>query len=312
MKNLLKLLSLILIVTFVSSCDDDDDVVPVVPTNTIVDVAVNNNLSSLVAAVIRADLANTLSGDGPFTVFAPTNAAFQELLDSNADWNSLEDIPVETLKSVLLFHVLSGTVASGDLSDTYVSTLATGPNDEALSLQVEVTGGVEFNGNASPVTTDVEASNGIVHVIDKVMLPPNVVSLALNNAGFTSLVAALTDSRHTTDFVGVLSGTGPFTVFAPTNAAFQALLDSNTDWNSIADVPVATLEAVLLYHVVSANVQAGQLSNGDVATLGGTLTIDLTNGAQIVTSSDQTVNIIIVDVQGTNGVIHAIDTVLLP
>lgn len=312
MKNLLKLLSLILIVTFVSSCDDDDDVVPVVPTNTIVDVAVNNNLSSLVAAVIRADLANTLSGDGPFTVFAPTNAAFQELLDSNADWNSLEDIPVETLKSVLLFHVLSGTVASGDLSDTYVSTLATGPNDEALSLQVEVTGGVEFNGNASPVTTDVEASNGIVHVIDKVMLPPNVVSLALNNAGFTSLVAALTDSRHTTDFVGVLSGTGPFTVFAPTNAAFQALLDSNTDWNSIADVPVATLEAVLLYHVVGANVQAGQLSNGDVATLGGTLTIDLTNGAQIVTSSDQTVNIIIVDVQGTNGVIHAIDTVLLP
>lgn len=312
MKNLLKLLSLILIVTFVSSCDDDDDVVPVVPTNTIVDVAVNNNLSSLVAAVIRADLANTLSGDGPFTVFAPTNAAFQELLDSNADWNSLEDIPVETLKSVLLFHVLSGTVASGDLSDTYVSTLATGPNDEALSLQVEVTGGVEFNGNASPVTTDVEASNGIVHVIDKVMLPPNVVSLALNNAGFTSLVAALTDSRHTTDFVGVLSGTGPFTVFAPTNAAFQALLDSNTDWNSIADVPVATLEAVLLYHVVGANVQSGQLSNGDVATLGGTLTIDLTNGAQIVTSSDQTVNIIIVDVQGTNGVIHAIDTVLLP
>ena len=312
MKNLLKLLSLVLIVTFVSSCDDDDDVVPVVPTNTIVDVAVNNDLSSLVAAVTRADLANTLSGEGPFTVFAPTNAAFQELLDSNADWNSLEDIPVETLKTVLLFHVLSGTVASSDLSDTYVSTLATGPNDEALSLQVEVTGGVEFNGNASPVTTDVEASNGIVHVIDKVMLPPNVVSLALNNAGFTSLVAALTDSRHTTDFVGVLSGTGPFTVFAPTNAAFQALLDSNTDWNSIADIPVATLEAVLLYHVVGGNVQASQLSNGDVATLGGTLTIDLTNGAQIVTSSDQTVNIIIVDVQGTNGVIHAIDTVLLP
>lgn len=312
MKNLLKLLSFALIVTFLSSCDDDDVVAPVAPTNTIVDVAVNNDLSSLVAAVTRADLAGTLSGDGPFTVFAPTNAAFQELLDSNADWNSLEDIPVETLKSVLLFHVLSGTVAAGDLSDTYVSTLSTGPNDEALSLQVEVTGGIEFNGDASPVTTDVEASNGIVHVIDKVMLPPNVVSLALNNAGFTSLVAALTDSRHTTDFVGVLSGTGPFTVFAPTNAAFQALLDSNTDWNSIADVPVATLEAVLLYHVVGANVQAGQLTNGDVATLGGTITIDLTNGAQIVTSSDQTVNIIVVDVQGTNGVIHGIDTVLLP
>jgi uncharacterized surface protein with fasciclin (FAS1) repeats len=312
MKNLLKLLSLALIVTFLSSCDDDDDDT-IVPTNTIVDVAVNNNLSSLVAAVTRADLAITLSGDGPFTVFAPTNAAFQALLDSNADWNSLNDIPVEALRSVLLFHVLSGSVASGDLSDTYVTTLSTGPNSEALSLQVEVTGGVEFNGDASPVTVDVEASNGIVHVIDKVMLPPNVVTLALNNSGFTSLVAALTDSRHTTDFVSILSGAGPFTVFAPTNAAFQALLDSNTDWNSLGDVPVATLEAVLLYHVVNeANVQSGELSNGDVPTLGGIITIDLTDGAQIKTTSSQTVNIIVVDVQGTNGVIHGIDTVLLP
>ena len=310
MKKLLKLVAVVLIVTFISSCSDDDSIIE---TNTIVDIAVNNNLSSLVAAVTKADLADTLSGSGPFTVFAPTNAAFQALLDSNANWSSIDDIPVETLRSVLLFHVLNGTVASGDLSDTYVSTLSTGPNDEAISLQVEVTGGVEFNGDANPVVVDVNASNGIVHVIDKVMLPPNVVTLALNNAGFTSLVAALTDSRHTTDFVAVLSGAGPFTVFAPTNAAFQALLDSNTEWNSVADIPVATLEVVLLYHVVNeANVQSGQLSNGDVPTLGGTITIDLTTGAQIVTSSDQTVNIIITDVQGTNGVIHAVDSVLLP
>lgn len=310
MKKLLKLVAVVLIVTFISSCSDDDSIIE---TNTIVDVAVNNNLSSLVAAVTKADLADTLSGSGSFTVFAPTNAAFQALLDSNANWSSIDDIPVETLRSVLLFHVLNGTVASGDLSDTYVSTLSTGPNDEAISLQVEVTGGVEFNGDANPVVVDVNASNGIVHVIDKVMLPPNVVTLALNNAGFTSLVAALTDSRHTTDFVAVLSGAGPFTVFAPTNAAFQALLDSNTEWNSVADIPVATLEVVLLYHVVNeANVQSGQLSNGDVTTLGGTITIDLTTGAQIITSSDQTVNIIITDVQGSNGVIHAVDSVLLP
>ncbi len=145
------------------------------------------------------------------------------------------------------------------------------------------------------------------------MLPPNVVTLALNNSGFTSLVAALTDSRHTTDFVTILSGDGPFTVFAPTNAAFQALLDSNSSWSSLADVPIATLESVLLYHVVSgANVQSDQLSNGDVTTLGGVVTIDLTTGAQIKTTSSQIANIIIVDVQGTNGVVHAIDTVLLP
>ena len=120
--------------TLLSSCNDDNDVM--IETNTIVDVAINNNLTSLVAAVTRADLATTLSGSGPFTVFAPTNAAFQNLLDSNSSWSSLDDIPVETLRSVLLFHVLSGSVKSTDLSDTYVPTLSTGPNDESLSLQV--------------------------------------------------------------------------------------------------------------------------------------------------------------------------------
>lgn len=277
------------------------------------------DLSILVQALQKANLVSALQADGPFTVFAPTNAAFQALLDSNASWNSLDDIPVDVLTNVLLFHVVSGNIKSTDLSDTYVNTLATGPNSEPLSLQVEVTGGIEFNGDSSPVSglIDIEASNGVVHVIDKVMMPANVVTLALNNAGFTSLVAALTDSRHTTDFVSILSGDGPFTIFAPTNAAFQALLDSNASWNSLADVPIATLDAVLKYHVVNgANVQADQLTNGDVTTLGGTITIDLTSGAQIQTSSMQTVNILVGaatnDVQGTNGVIHAVDTVLLP
>jgi transforming growth factor-beta-induced protein len=311
MKTISKFLALIMIVTVSFACSDDND--PVIETNTIVDVAVNNNLSSLVAAVTRTDLAGTLSGNVPFTVFAPTNAAFQDLLDSNPSWNSVNDIPVETLKAVLLFHVVSGSVASTDLSDTYVNTLSTGPNEEPLSLQVDVAGGVEFNGDAKPITVDVQASNGVVHVIDKVMLPPNVVTLALNNGGFTSLVAALTRADLTVDFVGTLSGTRPFTVFAPTNAAFQALLDSNTNWNTLADIPLATLEAVLSYHVVNqANVQADQLKSENITTLGGTITIDLTAGAQIKTTSAQTVNIIITDVQGANGVIHAIDKVLLP
>lgn len=311
MKTISKFLALIMIVTVSFACSDDND--PVIETNTIVDVAVNNNLSSLVAAVTRTDLAGTLSGNVPFTVFAPTSAAFQDLLDSNPSWNSVNDIPVETLKAVLLFHVVSGSVASTDLSDTYVNTLSTGPNEEPLSLQVDVAGGVEFNGDAKPITVDVQASNGVVHVIDKVMLPPNVVTLALNNGGFTSLVAALTRADLTVDFVGTLSGTRPFTVFAPTNAAFQALLDSNTNWNTLADIPLATLEAVLSYHVVNqANVQADQLKSENITTLGGTITIDLTAGAQIKTTSAQTVNIIITDVQGANGVIHAIDKVLLP
>jgi transforming growth factor-beta-induced protein len=309
----LKLLPFLTIILLLSSCSDDDDETIIPVSNTIVDVAINNNLTSLVDAVVRADLAETLAGPGPFTVFAPTNAAFQDLLDSNADWNSVDDIPVATLRAVLLFHTLSGEVRSTDLSDTYVNTLSTGPNEEALSLQVEVTGAIEFNGDAKPVTVDVEASNGVVHVIDKVMMPPTIVNLALNNTAFTRLVEALTDPRHTNiNFIEVLNGEGPYTVFAPTNQAFQDLLDLDDDWVTIGDIPIATLEAVLLYHVVGGNVQSDQLTNGDVPTLGGSdITIDLTNGAQIKTAT-QTVNIIITDVQGLNGVVHAIDAVLLP
>ncbi|CAL2095620.1 fasciclin domain-containing protein [Tenacibaculum sp. 190524A02b] len=308
--------SMFLIAPLFISCSDDDDTPVIDPPKDIIDLAIaTSDLSTLVAAVQKAGLVDVLKGSGPFTVFAPTNAAFQELLDSNADWKTLDDIPADVLKNVLKFHVLGSKVKSTELSDSYVNTLAVGPNDENLSLQVATTGGVMFNGSSKPVKVDVEATNGIVHIIDKVMLPPNVVTLALNNAGFTSLVAALTDSRHTTDFVSVLKGDGPFTVFAPTNDAFKALLDSNADWNSLGDIPIATLDAVLKYHVVNAaNVQYDQLKDEQEITMlgSGKVTVDLSSGAKLKSSSGQTVTISATDVQGTNGVIHVIDTVLLP
>ena len=316
MKNLSKFLYLVFFTTLLSSCNDDNHVI--METNTIIDVVVkNDDLSSLVAAVTRADLATTLNGSGPITVFAPSNAAFQALLDSNSDWSSLDDIPVATLKNILLFHVLNRNFKKIDIPnpDSYLNTLAVVPNDESLTLQVEGenngNGEIEFNGDSKPVTFDVEASNGTVHVIDKVMLPPNIVTLALN-FNCTSLVAALTDNRHTTNFISILNGDGPFTLFAPTNQAFQSLLNSNPVWNSLADVPITTLEAVLLYHVVNeSNIQADQLSNGDISTLGGAITIDLTYGPKIKTTNDQTVDIILNDIQGINGVVHVINSVLL-
>ncbi|MDE1207731.1 fasciclin domain-containing protein [Tenacibaculum larymnensis] len=315
-KNLTSVLFLGLFLSFglLTSCSDDDPVIE--KTKNIVDVAVaDSNLSVLVAALQKADLVSALQADGSFTVFAPTDAAFQSLLDSNDSWNSLDDIPVETLKSVLLFHVISGEVKAADLSNTYVNTLSTGPNDEMLSLQVEVDGAVEFNGDSKPIATDVMVSNGVIHTIDKVMLPANVVTLALNNSGFTSLVAALTDSRHTTDFVSLLKEDGPYTIFAPTNDAFQALLDSNDSWSSLADIPIATLEAVLKYHVFAGgNVQSDELSDNQEITMfdGNIVTVDLSSGAKLDTSSGQSVVISLTDVQGTNGVIHVVDSVLLP
>lgn len=306
-------LLLIALITF-SACEKDEEEVPVESTDIVAVASETSDLSILVDAVTQAGLVSALQGDGPFTVLAPTNAAFQDLLDSNPAWNSLSDIDNATLKNVLLFHVISGTVKAADLSNTYVKTQAIGPANRGISLKVNVDGAVTFNGDAMPTVTDVEASNGVVHIIDKVMLPPDVVTLALNNSNFSTLVAALTRADLMTDYVAILTGEGPFTVFAPTNDAFQALLDSNPDWNSLDDIPVSTLEAVLNYHVVSgANVQAAELSDGqEVSTLGGMLTVDLSSGAQLNTSSGQTANIIITDVQGSNGVVHAVDMVLLP
>lgn len=295
--------------------DDDDNPTPMPQSMDIVETAMaNDDLSILVAALQEADLVSALQADGPFTVFAPTNDAFQALLDANPSWSQLTDIDQELLSTVLLFHVTNGNIMASDLSDTYVPTLATGANGEAVSLQVSVMNGVTFNANAAPETTDVEASNGVIHIIDAVMLPPSVVDLAVNNPEFSSLVDALTRSDLSTDYVSVLSGEGPFTVFAPTNDAFAALLASNNDWNSLADIPAATLEAVLNYHVLGgANVQADELTDEQtVTTLGGDFTIDLDNGAQIKTTSGQTANIVITDVQGMNGVVHVVDEVLVP
>lgn len=320
MKKFSLMLILLGFVAVLVSCsdDDDDDGGTNNTTMNIVETAqATDDLSTLVAALQRADLVSALEGDGPFTVFAPTNDAFQALLDSDDDWNTLEDIPTDLLTNVLLFHVVNGEVRAADLSDTYANTLATGPDGQNLSLQIQVTGGVEFNGSASPTTTDIETSNGVVHVIDEVMLPKDIVQLALSNDNFSTLVSALTRSDLPVDLVSTLSLPGPYTVFAPTNDAFAALLDSNDDWNTLDDIPVQTLVAVLSYHVVNgANVQSDQLQNNQVietyAGPNATLTVDLSDGVKLGTTSGQSVEVIIPDVQGTNGVIHAVNQVLIP
>lgn len=302
-----------------SSCGDDEEVTPVVPETTpsAVEFAVGNaDFSTLVAALTNADLVSTLEGDGPFTIFAPTNAAFQALLDSNADWNALEDIPTDVLTAVLTNHVVAGEVKSTDLSEGYVETLSATPFGVNTSLYVNLDDGVTLNGNVKVTGADNIVSNGVIHAIDAVILPPNIVTFATANPAFSSLVAALTRADLTTDFVGALSGEGPFTVFAPTNDAFQALLDSNMDWTGLGDIPAEVLESVLLYHVSAAgNVRSTDLSDGQVVpTLSGdnTFSINLTGATPVINATMNTANIIATDVQATNGVIHVIDAVLLP
>lgn len=310
--NYALLLALFSVVLF-TACEKDDDPDPPVPQNIVELAQATPDLSTLVEAVTYADLGATLSGTDNYTVFAPTNAAFDALL-SSFGVSSITDLDKGVVTQILLYHVVAGSVKSTDLTTDYYGTAATfGASMEALDIYATVGTSVMIN-DATVATADVEASNGTVHIIDKVLTLPTVVTHALNNPNFSILVQALTRPSLGVDYVGLLSGGGPFTVFAPTNDAFMALL-TELNVTQLADIDDDTLNAVLQYHVVNgANVVAGDLSNEQVVeTFGGsTFSIDLTNGAAILDARGRTSNIIITDVQADNGVVHAIDTVILP
>ena len=286
----------------VSACSKDDESNDTMQTKNIVDVAsADPNFSILVAALTKAGLASTLQGDGPFTVFAPTNAAFTSLL-TDLGISSLDDLSAETLKPILLYHVLGRKVLSTDLTNGYVNTLSAGPDQTKISLEVDKQN-VRLNGSSSITTADIMASNGVIHIIDKVLLPPTVVGVAINNPAFSILVEAVIKA----DLAGTLSGTGPFTVFAPTNTAFEALF-TQLGVSGIADLTREQLTPILLYHVVSGNVLSTQLTTGDVNTLNGSLSVSVGSSVTLNGST----KVVLADVQGTNGVVHAIDKVLLP
>jgi len=320
MKNFFKSMALCgLLVTFVACSDDDDN------SNagkTIAQIATSTgDLSILVDALDRADLVETLNGTTNYTVFAPNNAAFTAFLQANGFAN-LDAVPVSALKEILLNHVIAGEVTSNQLTTSYVKTLGKGSASatNTLSMFVNTSSGVVLNGGttnggATVTAADIQASNGVIHLVNAVIGLPTVVNHSIANPNFSILVQALTRNDQP-DFAGILSGStnSPFTVFAPTNAAFVSLL-GELNLASLNDVPQETLEKTLKYHVVTgANVLSTSLTNGmSVATFAGDpFTINLTGGAKITDANGRISNIIATDVQASNGVIHAVDKVLLP
>jgi len=313
---------LLLVMLTTISCSDDDNVEMQGPLTIVETALATPSLSNLVAALQAADgnLVGVLNSTGPFTVLAPTNAAFEKFLFDN-NFASLNDVPTDVLSVILLNHVISGEVMAADLiaSDAgYTSTLATGAGGNAMSLYFNTSNGVKFNGISNVVTADIDASNGVIHVVDEVIGLPTVVDFALADPTFETLVAALTRSDLTFDYVGTLStpnGTAPapFTVFAPTNAAFADLL-TELDVESLSDIDEPTLKATLDHHAVAGfNVQSSGLTdNLTITTLGGDIEANVTGGATLTDANGRISAIVVVDVQAANGVIHAIDKVILP
>ncbi|MBV6642748.1 MAG: fasciclin domain-containing protein [Cyclobacteriaceae bacterium] len=298
--QLLVLLAMAASLLTISACNDDNDMDDMGPDENIVELAEGTpSLSTLVSAIVAADLTATLEGDGPFTVFAPTNDAFNGLPAGVLDY--LLDNPAE-LAAVLQYHVVSGKVLSTDLSSGTVATLNG-------NIEVNVSSGVTINSTANVITADVEATNGVVHIIDEVLIPEgfelppteDIIELAQGTSTLSTLVTAIT----TADLVATLQGDGPFTVFAPTNEAFENLPDGVLDY--LLENPTE-LAGILQYHVVSGSVLSTDLSTGAVATLNGDINVDVSAGVVINGSA----SVVTADIQATNGIVHIIDEVLIP
>ena len=325
----IKLLAVFLLVIGVTGCsDDDDNNGPGVQTTTVVDVAVANGLTSLAAALEATDLVTTLQGTGPFTVFAPSNDAFTELLEANnLDLNNLSAAENALVTNILLNHVIIGSaVSSTDLvtaGSGYTNTAATGPNSENLSLYYTTSNGVVLNGVSTVTGPDNTATNGVVHLVDEIIGLPTIATFATTNSALSVLVDALAyadTGSPTVPYIATVSDAtaGPFTVFAPVNDAFVgtdgvlAELSLTGFGEDAGELNAATTDAVLLMHIVSGNIQSSGLPNGTVATLGGNITADNT-AFTLTDGNDRVSNIVtsLVDIQAINGVVHVIDKVIL-
>ena len=276
------------------SADETEDI----PTN----AAATGVHDSLVAALTHADLVATLQGAGPFTVFAPTDAAFTAAGIDLASFDTDEENA--TLSDILLYHVYSGAVASADVTDGLTVTMVNG-DDATFAVAADGTVSV---GGATVTTADVPASNGVIHIIDTVLTPPadlvDIPAVATSTGVHTALVAALAQAN----LVATLQGTGPFTVFAPTDAAFT---DAGIDLSSFdTDEENATLVDILTYHVVSGSVLSTALTDGLTATALNGDDVTFTVNADGVKVNDA--NVVTADVAASNGVVHVIDKVLMP
>jgi uncharacterized surface protein with fasciclin (FAS1) repeats len=271
--------------------------------------------TTLLAAIEAADLSDDLVGEGPFTVFAPTNAAF-DLLPEGALDDLLLPENQDLLIDIVSFHAYDGELRAADVI-ALGGTAATMLNDKDLRIDV-IDGSVilSFEGNreALVIETDILATNGVIHVIDAVLDPDDatedIVDTAVANGNFTTLVTAVTAA----DLVDTLKGDGPLTVFAPTDAAFDALPEGTLE-ALLADIP--TLTNILRYHVYNGSVLAADaiaLDGMDVGMLNGAdMSVDV-DVADVVLNlgGNRPATVTITNVLCSNGTIHVIDAVLDP
>lgn len=272
----------------------------------IVDTAVTaGSFKTLVAAVQAADLVETLKGKGPFTVFAPSDEAFAKLPAGTVE-DLIKPENKEKLVAILTYHVVPGKVLAKD-----VVKLTAAKTVQGQEVAIKVADGKVTVDNANVVKTDIECSNGVIHVIDSVIIPaeksstPDIVDTAVKAGKFNTLVAAV----KAAGLVETLKGEGPFTVFAPTDEAF-AKLPKGTVESLLKPENKEKLIAILTYHVVPGKVMAKDVVNlTEAKTVQGSAVKIAVNGGKV---SIDGANVVKTDIETSNGVIHVIDAVILP
>jgi uncharacterized surface protein with fasciclin (FAS1) repeats len=324
MKKFSKIIGIALLTLTIFSCSDDDNNTPA--QQTIASIAASNpELSTLVTALNITGLTATLNGTGQYTVFAPTNAAFNTYLTANGFAN-INAVPVPTLKAILLNHVIGSEIKSTAIpAATYVSTLSpinATPTSPTISMFVQkagtnvtLNGGIDSKG-AVVTTADVDASNGVIHIVNRVIQIPTLVDHVIDNPEFDTLqtIVTSTDQAAVLAVLSGLTATAPATLFAPNNAAFTAALGTGGFANGATPAQVTK---VLQYHVTLGNVRSSQLTNNqvvpmytdpvqNVTVILGVLTVDIRDTQNILSRVFQA------DIQASNGVIHGVNKVLRP
>jgi uncharacterized surface protein with fasciclin (FAS1) repeats len=292
-------LAFLLITVFMVSCSDTENSVPAPVPNIAQIVSQSPNFSTLNAAVAKAGLGNALATTQNITVFAPDNAAF-----AASGITSVDGFTSAQLQSILLYHVFGQKVGSAavPVSDT-LNTL----NTENIYASRNVNG--VFTNGWKVKQADILGSNGVIHVIERVLIPPSktIAALAIEDTTLSILASAI----NKLGLLPVMGGPGKFTVFAPTNQAFR-----DAGLADISLIPNVILEPIVKYHVIGTNIFASDLVNGGTATSlqGGTVTVNATPAANVkITTSAQPVSpIIAANIVATNGVIHKIGRVMIP
>ncbi|MEM9932785.1 MAG: fasciclin domain-containing protein [Bacteroidota bacterium] len=297
-------------VLFLNGCLNDDDPAADLPNITEL-ISSNNDLRTFNRALELTNLTSLLEGSDGVTIFAPNDFAFDTYIASN-NFSSLEDIPLETLRNTLLYHIFTGKADIFEIGTGYYQTNSTtGPsNSQVVSLIIRENDITRINESATAVVTDIEGNNGFLHILDAVVTPPSLEEIFTVNPSFSIFMEGLERIGQTE----LLDSGQPITIFAPPNLAFDEFFSDNPSFSTVGEIPLDRLETLLLHHVID-GFNDGNTISADVSGVlqayntfaGDTLTISGSGSSLIV---DNKALFISVNIIGTNGVAHFLDKVL--